>query len=68
MGEKQPTLQLLTIADVARVLACSQVAAKITLFRARKKLLPILKRFEPNGRGMDADGPRNPTSCQSTAE
>ena len=24
MGEKQPTLQLLTIADVARVLACSE--------------------------------------------
>ena len=37
------------VKQIAKVLGCSQVAAKATLFRARKKLMPVLQSLEANG-------------------
>ncbi len=39
------------VEQIARVLGRSQVAAKVTLFRARKKLLPIARKLAPAGSG-----------------
>lgn len=41
----------MSIAQIARVLRCSQTAAKVTLFRARKRLLPVLENLEARGSG-----------------
>ena len=47
----------MSLGQIARVLGCSHVAAKVTLFRARKRLLRILARLDPDGSGSDLDLP-----------
>jgi RNA polymerase sigma-70 factor (ECF subfamily) len=50
----------LSVKEIARVLGRSQVAAKATLFRARKRLQPILKGLQPDGQlGVAADRHRS---------
>ena len=39
------------VKQIAKVLGRSQVATKATLFRARKRLLPVLQDLETNGLG-----------------
>lgn len=49
----------MSVGQIARVLRCSQAAAKVTLFRARKRLLPVLESLEARGSKEDrraADG------------
>jgi len=65
----------LPVKQVARVLGRSQIAAKATLFRARKKLSAILHELEPGTTGVtpvppaeDRDTPRNKTSCPAAVE
>jgi RNA polymerase sigma-70 factor (ECF subfamily) len=42
----------MSVEQIARVLGRSQVAAKVTLFRARKRLLPILRELAPTCGGQ----------------
>jgi RNA polymerase sigma-70 factor (ECF subfamily) len=63
------------VKQVARVLGRSQIAAKATLFRARKKLSAILQEREPGATGVtpapaakDRHTPRNKTSCPAARE
>jgi RNA polymerase sigma-70 factor (ECF subfamily) len=37
----------MSVSQVARVLRSSKTGAKVTLYRARKKLMPVLRRLEP---------------------
>lgn len=58
----------LSVKQIARVLGRSQVAAKATLFRARKKLLAILQEPEPNGPVKDSDTRIKTSSCPAAVE
>ncbi len=41
----------MSVKQIARVLRCSRTAAKVTLFRARKRLLPVLENLEARDSG-----------------
>lgn len=47
----------MSVSQIARVLGRSKTATKVTLFRARKRLLPILQELEPSDapEGCDPD-------------
>jgi RNA polymerase sigma-70 factor (ECF subfamily) len=53
----------MSVRQIARVLGRSHVAAKLTLFRARKKLLSMQRELDPAGRINGRDGAMNKTSC-----
>jgi RNA polymerase sigma-70 factor (ECF subfamily) len=56
------------VAQIARVLGRSKTATKVTLFRARKRLMPIFEQLEPNGSAKDRDTPNHTTRRQTTVE
>lgn len=51
------------VKQIARVLGRSQIAAKAMLFRARKRLLPVLQELEPNGPAGRRSTSIETTSC-----
>jgi RNA polymerase sigma-70 factor (ECF subfamily) len=57
----------MSVGQIAQVLRCSKTAAKVTLFRARKKLLPVLEDLEARGSGEHRQGAggssQRPTNC-----
>ena len=58
----------MSVKQIARVLGRSQIAAKAMLFRARKKLLPILQELEPNGPAGHRITSIETTSCPTAGE
>jgi len=56
------------LGQIARVLGCSQVAAKVTLFRARKRLLRVVPRLDGAGPGEDRDRSAEPAPGRPPSE
>jgi RNA polymerase sigma-70 factor (ECF subfamily) len=56
------------VGQVAQVLGRSEGATKATLFRARKRLLPVLREVEPDAPNGNGGGAKESNPCQPAVE